>query len=45
MGVTGPKNLNSKPVINEVLSRYILPEKRKIPIIQQRTIAFSCFKG
>lgn len=45
MGVTGPKNLKLIPMSVEVLSRYILPEKRNIPIIQQTTIAFTFFNG
>ena len=37
-GVIGPKKFKSKPISESVTSRYILPEKRRIPIDHSQTV-------
>lgn len=37
-GVIGPKKLKFKPISESITSRYILPEKRRIPIDHNHTV-------
>ena len=38
IGVIGPKKLKFKPISEFITSRYILPEKRRIPIDHNHTV-------